>query len=382
MRVELHGDLHRIDEAAWDAISGENDPFAEYAFLRALETSGSVGPGTGWSPLHVTAWDDAKLVGALPLYVKAHSYGEYIFDFGWAQAASRARIRYYPKLVSMTPFTPATGTRFLVDPSRSYEEIVGVLLAGVQAAMTETKASSVHLLFLNEQERAVMRAHRPFFPRLSMQFHWRSRGDKTFDDYLSHFRSEPRKQVRRERRKVVESGLCIRVADGHELSVDEWSALDAFYRDTCARKGSDAYLSEKFFTHLQGSNAKNRVVAVLAYDGPRLVAGTINFEKGKHLYGRYWGCLKEYDALHFELCYYVLIDRAIARGYERFEAGAQGMHKLKRGLLPSEVYSSHFIADERLGEPVAEYVGHEAMAVQREIQELMLESPMHREHLD
>lgn len=380
LRVELHPGLEGIDAAAWNAIAGDDDPFAEYEFLRALETSESVGRGTGWMPVHVTAWEGQTLVGGLPLYVKSHSYGEYIFDFGWAQAASQARIRYYPKLVSMTPFTPATGTRFLVSATHDYDTVVTALVAGVQAGLEETKSSSAHLLFLNERERLTMAQNRGFFPRLSTQFHWHSRGDKTFDEYLSHFRAEPRKQVRRERRKVVESGLQTRIVEGVELTETEWQSLDTFYRDTCDRKGSEAYLSPDFFEHLRASEARKRVVAALAYDGERLVAGTLNFEKGKHLYGRYWGCLKEYDALHFELCYYMLIERAIARGYDRFEAGAQGTHKLKRGLLPAEVHSAHFIADRRLGEGVADYVAREGMMVKREIEELMHESPMHREH--
>lgn len=382
MHIELVTSLKDVPSSDWDALTGDHDPFCEHAFLQALEESGSVGGESGWTPVHVTVHDGTMLVGALPLYAKTHSYGEYIFDFGWANAAHQMRLRYYPKLVSMTPFTPATGQRFLVHPDRNRDEIVDALLLGVDEAVRAIKASSVHLLFLNEDEREFMRARRGYAPRASVQFHWHNQGDKAFDDYLQRFRSESRKQVRRERRKVAESGLRIREVRGGELTSDEWSLLDQFYRDTCARKGSEPYLSETFFECLRASNAKDRLVAVLAEDGEKLVAATINFEKGAHLYGRYWGALEAYDSLHFELCYYRLIERAIRLGHTRFEAGAQGIHKLKRGLLPARVSSSHRIENERLREAVFDYVAREAMGVDHEIAELMKESPFHREHKD
>lgn len=382
MHIELVPSLNSVPSTAWDALTGDDDPFVEHAFLNALEESGSVGRESGWIPLHVTVYDEKKLVGALPLYVKTHSYGEYIFDFGWANAAHQLRLRYYPKLVSMTPFTPATGRRFLIHPDHEKSKIVDAILLGVDEAVRVTKASSAHLLFLNDEERALIGKHGGYAPRASVQFHWHAQGDKTFEEYLMRFRAEPRKQVRRERRKVAESGLAIREVSGAELSASEWQTLDAFYRDTCMRKGSEPYLSETFFDCLRASDAKQRVVAVLAEEAGRIVAATLNFEKGAHLYGRYWGALEAYDSLHFELCYYRLIERAIRKGHTRFEAGAQGIHKLKRGLLPSRIASAHRIENERLREAVFDFVARESMGVDHEIAELMHDSPFHREHKD
>jgi predicted N-acyltransferase len=378
VRIELHADLSRIDPDAWDALTGDDDPFVEHAFLRTLETSGSVGGDTGWDPLHVTVWDGTALVAALPLYVKAHSYGEFIFDFAWANASMRAGLPYYPKLVSMTPFTPATGRRVLRAPGRAPGPLVAALLAGVRAAAEESHASSAHLLFVPEDERALFAEHPDFLERLTCQYHWHAAGDRSFDDYLGRFRAEVRKQVRKERRGIGERGLTVRVVPGLELADAEWDALDAFYRDTCDRKGSEAYLAPPFFRQLRGTRAAGRVVAALAYEGETLVAGTLNLEKGRHLYGRYWGCLAQYDALHFELCYYQLIERAIARGCVRFEAGAQGEHKIKRGLVPSPVYSLHWLAEPLLARAVRDFLPREAVAMRREMALLDAQSPFHR----
>lgn len=378
MRVELHRSLGKIDPDAWDALTGDDDPFVEHGFLHALETSGSVGGETGWDPLHVTVWDESELVAALPLYVKTHSYGEYIFDFQWAGAAQRARIPYYPKLVSMTPFTPATGRRLLRAAGREPAPLVDALLAGVRAAAEEARASGAHLLFLPDEDRALLSTHEMLQSRLTYQFHWHAAGDRTFDEYLGRFRAEVRKQVRKERRKVVEAGLEVRTVEGPRLGDAEWSALDEFYRDTCARKGSEAYLAAPFFEQLRKSRSLARVVAVLAYEEGKLVAGTINLEKGKHLYGRYWGCLEQHDALHFELCYYQLIDRAIAKGHVRFEAGAQGTHKIKRGLVPSPIYSAHWFRSESLAAAVRDFLPREAAAMQHEMAILAEQAPFHR----
>ena len=376
LRVELHPSLEEIDPSAWNALVGDDDPFVEYAFLRALETSESVGPRAGWTPVHVTVWDDASLVGALPLYAKDNSWGEFIFDFSWARAATQLGVSYYPKLVAMAPFTPATGRRLLTeDLERS--EIVRALVAGARAAAIQVEASSVHVLFVTGEERdrlidAGMR------PRLSMQFHWHNEGYASFDEYLSRFRSSKRKQVRKERRKVSESGLEVRVVSGSELDAQQWSALRAFYRENCARHGSYPYLSGTFFSEYQRLGG-DRLVAVLASrsDGEP-VAASINFEKGNHLYGRYWGCAEHHEFLHFELCYYRLIERAIERSMARFEAGAQGFHKLKRGLIPAEVHSTHWIAEPRLRGAIERYLPNEAADTLREIAYLRERAPFRR----
>ena len=382
LRVELVPRIAEIPAADWDALAGPDDPFVEHGFLLALETSESVGADSGWHPMHVAVWLETegapdRLVGGLPLYAKTHSYGEYIFDWSWAGAAERAGIRYYPKLVSMIPFTPATGKRVLIAADVDLREVARALLAGVEAGRDRIDASSAHLLFLEEQERDLMVAEGQLLTRLTNQFHFRNDGYESFDDFLGRFRSSLRKQVRRERRQAAESGLELRVLEGPEMTERDWDALRGFYFDTCYRRGSGPYLTRRFFRDLAETHA-HRVVACLAYDGERVVAGTLNFQKGKHLYGRYWGCTEEHPGVHFELCYYRLIERAIDQGLTRFEAGAQGTHKLRRGLMPAAIHSAHFIADPRLAGAVAEFLPREADAMRQEMAELSMHGPFRR----
>jgi predicted N-acyltransferase len=369
--------LSEISAADWDALVGDDDPFVEHAFLAGLEASGSVGRGTGWVPMHLVVSDGARVLGALPLYEKDDSWGEFIFDFQWARAAQAAKIRYYPKLVSMVPFTPATGRRFLVHPDADRGPIVRALLDGAIDAARERRASSLHLLYLDARERDEALAHGGFTPRLSLQFHWQNQGYRDFEHYLDAFRAPSRKQVRKERRLVVESGVEVRVVAGPALSDDEWRALEVFYRLNVARHGSFAYLRPPFFEHLRRHHA-HRVLAVIARRDGAPIAGSLNFEKGANLYGRYWGSTVEQEMLHFECCYYRLIEHAIARGQTRFEAGAQGHHKLKRGLLPADVHSAHWIAEPRLAMAVEQFCVEEAAYMRREIDEVMGESPFKR----
>jgi predicted N-acyltransferase len=366
-----------VDAAAWDALVGEDDPFVEHAFLDALEQSGSVGARTGWEPVHLTAWHEGRLVGALPLYAKDESWGEFIFDFQWARAAMQAGIPYYPKLTSMVPFTPATGRRLLVLPGADRAAVVGALMGAARDAAEAVGASSVHVLFVTDEERRELIDLASMRPRLSLQFHWHAGGWSSFEEYLDAFRAPARKQVRRERRAVAESGIDVVVKEGPELDDTDWRALGTFYRLNCARHGSYPYLAPRFFARIRERGAE-RLVAVLAYRGGEPIAASINFEKGAHLYGRYWGCTEESDFLHFEVCYYRLIERAIAKKMRRFEAGAQGSHKLKRGLVPSAVHSAHWMRHPRLAAAVDDYLPREAFAVQREIEELTAMGPFKR----
>lgn len=377
MNIDFASQLAEVSAQEWDALVGEDDPFVEHAFLLALEESGSVGRGTGWQPMHVLAREGERLVAALPLYLKQHSYGEYVFDFGWAQAALRAGIRYYPKLVAMVPFTPATGRRFLLAPSVSEAEAVRALLDGALRALEKTRASTIHLHFMNPHESALVRADGRFLPRSSTQFHWHNQGYTTFDDHLATFRSVVRKEVKKERRRVAEAGIDVEAIEGAQLTAEHWSALAGFYFDTCTAHGSGPYLTPEFFDLVAKTHAQ-RVVAMIARHEGRIVAGTLNFEKGRHLYGRYWGSVERHDSLHFELCYHRLIERAIARGCSRFEAGAQGMHKLRRGLLPTEIHNACYVADPRLRAAVADFLEREAETVQYELAELRHHGPSHR----
>lgn len=367
----------QVGAADWDALAGDDDPFAEHAFLSALEDSGSVGGRSGWRPTHVLVHEGTSLVGALPLYRKEHSYGEYIFDFAWANASARLGAPYYPKLVGMTPLTPATGTRLLVHPEAERARVVRCLLDGALAVAAELRASSVHLNFLSAPEAEEVAAHGAFLARTTHQFHFHNEGYADFEDFVGRFRSSMRKKLRKERRAVAESGLDVGVAEGRELSADDWSRLRAFYLDTCWRKGSEPYLTESFFT-LLAERCSDRVVVGYARRNGALVAASLNFEKGKHLYGRYWGCEEDQEMLHFELCYYQLIERAIAKGMTRFEAGAQGTHKLRRGLMPSAIHSAHFIAHPVLRDAVADYLPRERAGELREMEALAQHGPFRR----
>ncbi len=380
LEVELVRDVEGVAAADWDALCGQDDPFIEHAFLHALEQSGSVGGDSGWSPCHVLVRDGGRLVGALPLYVKQHSYGEYIFDWAWAAAAERAGLRYYPKLVSMVPFTPATGRHLLCAAdadAAQRSQVTSALLQGIDAAATRVSASSVHLLFLDQSERDQLLQCADLMPRETLQYHWHNDGYADFEDYLGRFRSALRKQVRRERREAHATGLELRVVTGPELGDREWAALYAFYRDTCQKRGSGPYLTRRFFELIRKSHA-HRVLAVLALRAGEPIAGTLSFQKGAHLYGRYWGCLEDYPALHFECCYYVLIEHAISHGLSRFEAGAQGSHKLRRGLLPATVHSLHEVAHPGLRAALADHLPREIAAHRRELSALAEHGPFRR----
>jgi len=375
--VELVPAIESVAAEEWDALVGQDDPFVEHAFLLALEQSGSVGGDSGWVPLHVTAREGGALVGALPLYVKFHSYGEYIFDWRWAAGAERAGIAYYPKLVSTVPFTPATGRRLLRADHADPRRIAAALAHGAEEARRQLDASSLHFLFLSAEERALLTSSAELMPRESLQFHWHNDGYASFDDYLERFRSALRKQVRRERKQAQESGLEIRILQGPELGDREWSALYTFYTDTCHKRGSGPYLTRAFFEQIRRTHAR-RVLSVLAFRGAEPVAGTLNFQKGANLYGRYWGCSDEVPSLHFECCYYQLIEYAIDRRLARFEAGAQGAHKLRRGLLPAIIHSAHHVAHPGLRQAVARDLRHEIDAVRLEMAGLAEHGPFKR----
>jgi predicted N-acyltransferase len=320
-----------------------------------------------------------RLVGAMPLYRKIHGYGEFIFDWAWANAAHRSGIGYYPKMVAALPFTPATGARLLVAPDAEPARrtaIVAELVAGAREVTDSEKASSLHILFCSEDEAAVLATH-GFMPRLSLQFHWQNRPSapyRDFDDYLGDMKSRHRKQIRHERRVAGEHGLTLETRAGAELAASDWAAMRAFYSANADRHGSIEYLKPAFFDLIRDTYA-HRVVSTLAYRDGTAVAGTINFEKGLHLYGRYWGCLADFQMLHFELCYHRLIERAIARGYTRFEAGAQGEHKLKRGLVPAFTHSAHWIRHPGLAVAVRRFVEEEAGAVRAQAIAYSAESP-------
>ncbi len=369
--LECVPDLSGVRAEEWDALVTADHPFMEHRFLRLLEQSGAVGGRTGWSPLHLLQRSHGpggpQLTGAMAMYGKTHSQGEYIFDFAWANAAMRAGIRYYPKLVCAAPFTPATGPRLLgAAPDR--------LLAGVEAAAERVGASSAHVLFLTDAEATAAAARPGWIRRLTWQYHFENQGWPDFESFLASFRSHARKEVRRERRRVAESGLRLQVVEGADLTERQWRALYPLYLDTVDKKGAYAYLPQQFFDGLRDHLA-HRVVVSLASDGDEVVGAAIAYRRGRSLYGRNWGATREVPGLHFELCFYQLIDYALERGITHFEAGAQGEHKIRRGFLPAATHSVHWIRHRGLAHAVREAMIEEEAAARAHMEALAAYSP-------
>ena len=363
-RVDVLPGIEGVDEAAWRAVEPPDYPFFDFEFLRALERSGSVGRGSGWSPVHLVRRDESdegRLLGALPLYLKTDSYGEYIFDWQWAQAYREHGLRYYPKLTAAVPFTPATGPKLLAPDgldAAAYGAVTGDLLGAAGDLAEELGASSTHALFVPEGELGEFEGH-GFAVRHSLQFHWHNRGYESFSDYLNAMTSKRRRQVARERRQLGEEGVRIERLTGEDLTDEHAVIMNRFYLDTSDRKWGSPYLRAGFFDEVFRT-MKDRTLFVLAGDGAgRPVAGALFFYKGKHLYGRHWGAEREVRNLHFELCYYQGIEFAIENGMTLFEAGAQGEHKLARGFLPSVTYSAHDIHHPGFRRAIGEYLAEE-----------------------
>ena len=371
---------HRIDEvpqSSWDTLCGADHPFVEHAYLKLMETSGSVGPGTGWRPHHLLVHDDGRLVGAAPTYLKSDSYGEYIFDWGWAEAAMAAGLRYYPKLVVGVPFTPATGPRLLTHPEADPHVIRGALLEGLRRLQEESGASGSHLLFTLDEEAELLETL-GFARRATHQYHWFNHGFADFDDFLCAFRSSARKQIRKERRRVREAGLRVELKTGAQIDEETWSVMHQLYLDTYSRKWGRPYLTKAFFEDA-GAALGERSVVVTARRGTQIIGATLSFQKGKHLYGRYWGAFEPIDGLHFELCYYRLIEHAIEAQMDLFEAGAQGQHKLRRGFIPVTVHSAHRVAHPGLHDAIARFTTAERQQLPAALRAMADEVPFRRD---
>ncbi|CAA2139181.1 MULTISPECIES: GNAT family N-acetyltransferase [Methylobacterium] len=367
LQVRAVTGLAEIPAAEWDACATSpetlaagdetHNPFVSHAFLSALEDSGCVSRRTGWLPLHVAVEREGRLVGVAPCYLKSHSQGEYVFDHGWADAYERAGGAYYPKLQVSVPFTPVTGPRFLIAPGQDVAEAASALIAGLRALRAETKASSIHVTFMQEREWEQAGAL-GLLQRLDQQFHWDNAGYAGFEDFLGALSSRKRKAIRRERRDALSQGITIEHVTGADLTPAHWDAFYEFYADTGARKWGRPYLNREFFG-LIGERMPERILLIMAKREGRYVAGAINFVGDVALYGRNWGCVEDHPFLHFEVCYYQAIDFAIRRGLKRVEAGAQGEHKLTRGYRPVLMHSAHDIADPALRRAVADYLRRE-----------------------
>jgi uncharacterized protein len=381
IEITVLGGLAEILAADWDACAtpGEGrptDPFTTHRFLKALEDSGSVGPGTGWQPRHLVARQGGTVVAVMPLYAKSHSQGEYIFDHNWAHAYERAGGRYYPKLQAAVPFTPATGRRFLARPGF---EAIGraALVEGAVRLADQNRVSSIHVTFCTAEE-SVWGAAQGLLARTTQQFHWLNRGYAGFDAFLADLSSRKRKAIRRERAQANAFGGEIVALTGDAIEPAHWDAFWRFYQDTGARKWGSPYLTRAFFDRAQETLRDDMLLFLARRDG-RWIAGALNFIGRDTLYGRYWGCVEDHPCLHFELCYYRAIEHAIDHGMARVEAGAQGAHKLARGYLPVETHSLHWIADPGLERAIAQYLDAERRAVDEEIEVLTAYGPFRRD---
>ncbi|MDF1669445.1 MAG: GNAT family N-acetyltransferase [Roseovarius sp.] len=378
--ITTHESLATIAQEDWDACAcpealdggPPEDPFTTYRFLKALEDSGSVGAGTGWQPLYLTAELDGQVIACAPLYGKNQSQGEYIFDHNWAQAFERAGGQYYPKLQMAVPFTPVTGRRLLTRPGFEQDGRASLLQGALQLA-ERNQLSSLHITFCTAEERDAG-VQMGLMGRSTQQFHWLNAGYNNFDAFLAALSSRKRKTIRKERRVAQAFGGEIIALSGDQIEPHHWDAFWQFYQDTGARKWGTPYLTRAFFD-MAHEMLRDDILLVMAMRDGRPVAGAMNVIGRSALFGRYWGCVEDHPCLHFELCYYRAIDYAIAHGLARVEAGAQGEHKLARGYLPLPTHSLHWVRDAGFARAIADYLEAERDAVDQDIEILTSYGP-------
>ena len=338
-RLGTHDSIDAIPAADWNRLADPDTPFLRHELLAAMERHGCVGEGLGWLPRHLTLRDGrGELVAAAPCYLKLNSYGEFVFDWSWADAYRRCGLRYYPKLVIASPYTPATGPRILVADGPRQDEYAAALIQGSLELAEDLGVSSLHWLFTTEAETRNLEGQ-GFMRRLGCQFHWDNPGYEDFDHFLGAFSSAKRKQVKRERRRVAEAGIGFRLLSGQEIRDDEWTTFHQLYCSTFDKRGGIPTLSLGFFQEI-GRTLADRCLLVLAYHQGEIVAAAFNLVGTRSLYGRHWGCFADFHSLHFEACYYQGLEFCIQRGLSRFEPGAQGEHKISRGFLPTPTWSA------------------------------------------
>ena len=368
LQTRILDSLDRVSPPQWDRLAGDN-PLLSYAFLHALHETGCACEDRGWSPLFVTLWDGEDLAGAMPLYAKAHSYGEYVFDWAWADAYHRHGLDYYPKLVCAIPFTPAAGARALAPTAALRQQ----LLSAALELAKESRASSLHVLF-PPPEQAPELESAGLMLRNGVQFHWQNPGYRDFDDFLSGMSHDKRKRIRQERRKVREAGVEFAWFNGRDATPAQWDFFTLCYNRTYRQHHSTPYLNRAFFLRLAQTMPDNVLLIVGSRDGEP-IAAALNVHNGHTLWGRYWGAARFVSGLHFEACYYQAIEFCIARGIRLFEGGAQGEHKLARGFLPVATCSAHWLAHPRFSRAVEEFLDREARGMTAYLDELNEHSP-------
>lgn len=374
--VRVHAGLHEISADAWNALLTDNHPFLKHEFLFAMEQHGCVGERFGWIPMHLGAYADEELVGAMPLYRKLNSYGEFVFDHAWEEAWRRVGLRYFPKLVSAVPYTPAVGARMLARAGME-KECLGVFLHSAQMLAVEHEASGVHWLFpdrsnlefLHKQELVV---------RHDCQFHWRNRGYKTFEEFLARLTARKRKNIRRERRKVRDADVKLRRLNGHTACAQDWRDFTRFYNMLFEEKWGMATFNEAFFKAVAQALPEQVLLVLADYQG-ECIAGALMFSSDSTLYGRHWGCTEEVDSLHFEACYYQGIEYCIEQDLQVFEPGAQGEHKVARGFEPVRTASAHWLAEKGFREPIQRFAHMERRSVEAYMSQMRLQTAYRKE---
>jgi predicted N-acyltransferase len=378
-KVEVVPRIADIPADAWDACANPDpatfNPFVAHAFLKVLEDAGTVGGRTGWTPRHLVLKAEAgAIVGCAPAYLKSHSQGEYVFDYGWADAYIQAGGRYYPKLQIAVPFTPVPGPRLLIRPGPQRDAYESVLAAAAIEIAERSGISGVHVTFPTEGEWTRLGAQ-GMLQRTSQQFHWTNAGYASFEDYLATLASRKRKDTRKERQQALAGGITVTWKRGAEITEADWDAFYAFYVETGSRKWGRPYLNRKFYSLLAASAVGDRCVLMLALRNGRPIGGSFHMVGGECLFGRYWGAVEHQPFLHFEMCYYQAIDYAVAHKLQRVEAGAQGEHKLARGYLPTKTYSLHHLVDPALRRAVDRFLERERASVEAECEMLAEHGP-------
>lgn len=371
METRILDSLSQVPPDQWDSLAATQppQPFLRHAFLEAFEKSGCACPKTGWHPHHLTLWQGNSLVGAMPLYAKDHSYGEFVFDWAWADAYQRHGISYYPKLLANVPFTPVPGSRLLARDEASRKRLL-------QSALEHAKnsgMSSLHILFPTPADAELM-SEAGMMIRKGVQFHWSNRGFRDFEDYLAALTRDKRKKIRQERRRVVDAGVRLRRLTGGEIDDADWAFFYRCYRLTYEVRGRKPYLNLDFFRRI-GRAMSDNILLVIAEKGGAPIAAALNLFNETRLYGRYWGSVEDVPCLHFEACYYQAIEFCIERGIAVFEGGAQGEHKMARGLMPVETLSAHWLAHPEFASAVSRFLAQEAQGLDQYVDELGERNP-------
>ncbi|MFK8054043.1 MAG: GNAT family N-acetyltransferase [Woeseiaceae bacterium] len=374
LTARFHSSMSNIDATDWDALVGQDSPHLRHAFLKNAETSGSVAESTGWLPCHLTLENNDKIIAAMPLYQKGHSWGEFVFDWAWADAYQRSGLDYYPKLISAAPYTPATTSKLLVNEQHGGPVLRQTLLEAAIEFAQQHQFSSLHLQFLDDLDLAAVREREDLLIRKDCQFHWENHQYQDFDDYLSHFSSKKRKNVKRERRRLLEAGIQHRIESGREISAETLDRAWQLCSYTFLLRGHSPYLNQAFFHQLLADDP-DALTLVLATHNDDIVAAAILLRGRNTLLGRYWGSDGDYHSLHFETCYYQGIEYCIREGIRHFEPGTQGEHKVSRGFLPANTWSAHWLAHPQFASAIGNYLEREADGVDAYMNEINQRSP-------